>query len=40
MLEMKNLTESEIAELCGFSDIYYFSKVFKQICGVPPSRWK
>ena len=40
MLEAKNLTESEIAELCGFSDIYYFSKVFKKICGVPPSRWK
>jgi len=40
LLEANNLTEAEIAELCGFSDIYYFSKVFKQVCGVPPSRWK
>lgn len=40
MLETKSLTVSEIAELCGFSDVYYFSKVFKQVCGVPPSKWK
>ncbi len=40
MLEAENLTITEIAALCGFSDIYYFSKVFKQICGVPPSKWK
>ncbi len=40
MLETKSLTVSEIAGFCGFSDVYYFSKVFKQICGVPPSKWK
>ena len=40
MLETQSLTVSEVAELCGFSDVYYFSKVFKQICGVPPSKWK
>jgi len=40
MLDTQSLTVSEIAELCGFSDVYYFSKVFKQICGVSPSRWK
>lgn len=40
LLELKNLTVSEVAELSGFSDVYYFSKVFKQICGVPPSKWK
>ena len=40
LLEMQSLTVSEIAEFCGFSDVYYFSKVFKQICGVPPSKWK
>lgn len=40
MLETKSLTVSEIAERCGFSDVYYFSKVFKQTCGVPPSKWK
>ena len=40
MLETKSLTVSEIADLCGFSDVYYFSKVFKKLCGIPPSRWK
>ena len=40
MLETKSLTIIEISELCGFSDVYYFSKVFKQICGIPPSKWK
>ncbi len=40
MLETKSMTVTEIAERCGFSDVYYFSKVFKQICGIPPSEWK
>lgn len=39
MLETQSLTVSEIAALCGFSDVYYFSKVFKQLCGIPPSKW-
>ena len=30
----------EIAYLCGFSDIYYFSKVFKNETGVSPSEYK
>ncbi|MBQ9131441.1 MAG: helix-turn-helix transcriptional regulator [Clostridia bacterium] len=40
LLETQGLTVTEVAELCGFSDVYYFSKVFKQICGIPPSEWK
>ena len=40
MLETQSLTVTEVAEICGFSDVYYFSKVFKQICGVSPSKWK
>lgn len=40
LLETQSLTVSETAELCGFSNVYYFSKVFKQICGVPPTKWK
>jgi AraC-like DNA-binding protein len=34
------ISVSEISERCGFSDVYYFSKVFKQICGKSPSTWK
>ena len=40
MLEAQSLTVTEIAELCGFSDVYYFSKVFKQETGISPNRWK
>lgn len=29
----------EIAERCGFADIYYFSKLFKKEVGIAPSRW-
>ena len=39
LLKTKNLSITEIAELCGFSDVYYFSKVFKQVCGVSPREW-
>lgn len=28
---------SEVASLVGYSDIYYFSRLFKKITGVPPS---
>ena len=40
LLELHSMTVSEVAEQCGFSDVYYFSKVFKQNCGVSPSKWK
>lgn len=29
----------EVAGMCGFSDIYYFSKVFKKYTGITPSKW-
>ena len=32
-------TVSEIAELCGFCDIYHYSKSFKKIIGIPPSEY-
>lgn len=31
---------SEASELTGFSDIYYFSRLFKKITGYPPSHFK
>ena len=30
---------SQIAELCGFSDIYYFSRQFKEYTGLSPSAY-
>lgn len=37
MLSEGNLTVTEAAELCGFNDISYFSNVFKEMKGYPPS---
>lgn len=33
-------TISEIAELCGFSDVYYFSRLFKKLTGYSPDGWR
>lgn len=38
LLSTGGFTVSEAAFHCGFDDIYYFSKVFKRIVGVPPSK--
>ena len=40
LLITNKLSITQVATACGFSDVYYFSKVFKQICGIPPSKWK
>ena len=39
LLTEKRHTVSEIAELCGFCDIYHYSKSFKKIIGMPPSEY-
>jgi len=39
LLELENISITEIAEICGFSDVYYFSKCFKDTTGVSPSRY-
>jgi AraC-like DNA-binding protein len=31
---------AEIAEICGFYDIYHFSKMFKKQYGLPPAAWR
>ena len=40
LLKLGNLTIMEIADLCGFSDIYYFSKLFKKETGSTPTTFK
>lgn len=37
LLEEGVYSVTQVAELCGFSDIYYFSRLFKQEKGVAPS---
>ena len=39
MLENEKLPVAELAVKCGFEDPFYFSKVFKQITGVSPSKY-
>lgn len=40
MLDKGELTISQIAETLSFTDSFYFSRVFKKITGVSPSRFK
>jgi AraC-like DNA-binding protein len=37
LLQSGEYNVSEIAGMTGYSDIYYFSRMFKKITGVPPS---
>ena len=39
LLSTKAISVTDVANLCGFSDVYYFSKVFKNITGVSPGKW-
>ncbi len=39
LLTTQTLSIGKIAELCGFSDVYYFSKVFKNETGISPSKY-
>ncbi len=40
LLESSDRTLSQIAESCGFCDIYHFSHCFKKQMGVPPSKYR
>jgi AraC-like DNA-binding protein len=40
LLALQELSVSQTASLCGFSDIYYFSKVFTEEVGIPPSKFR
>lgn len=40
LLKTTDLRMNYIAEKVGFNDIYYFSKLFKKITGVPPSEFR
>lgn len=39
MLKTDMFTLSEIAEECGFANVYYFSRIFKQTVGVTPRKY-
>ena len=35
-----DLSIKEIAQRCGFDDAYHFSKTFRQIDGLPPTKYR
>ena len=37
MLRTKKLNVTEVAQSCGFTDVFYFSRLFKKQKGIPPS---
>lgn len=39
LLRTDQYTIAEIAQKCGFSNVYYFSRCFKQLTGTPPTKW-
>lgn len=39
-LDAGRLSVGEIAEKCGFGDIYYFSRYFKKIMGMTPTEYR
>ncbi len=40
LLGLPELSVTEVASRCGFSDVYYFSKFFKRATGHSPSEWR
>lgn len=40
LLSTNAISVTDAAAMCGFSDVYYFSRVFKSITGTSPGKWK
>lgn len=40
LLSEQELSVTQTAYLCGFDDVFYFSKVFKKYTGLSPTEWK
>lgn len=40
LLDDITLSISDIATLCGYEDMFYFSRVFRKECGVSPSEYR
>lgn len=40
LLENSSRPIGDICFLCGFTDPYYFSRIFKKCCGINPSAWR
>ena len=39
LLRLKRYTVTQIAEICNFSDVYFFSRQFKEYVGITPTQF-
>lgn len=39
LLETGQYSVTEVAELCGYENVYYFSRKFREVYGVPPGQY-
>ena len=39
LLRLERYTVTQVAELCRFSDVYFFSRQFKEYVGMTPTRF-
>jgi AraC-like DNA-binding protein len=40
LLDLTTGSISKVAESAGYSDPYYFSRIFKQVMGIPPEKYR
>ncbi|MBL8580865.1 MAG: helix-turn-helix domain-containing protein [Rhizobiaceae bacterium] len=40
MIAADRMSLAEVAETCGFCDVYHFSREFKRSVGIPPAAWR
>ncbi len=40
LLRFSDHSVTRIAELAGFTDVYYFSRIFRKCTGLPPTAWR
>jgi len=40
LTDHQELSITEIADMCGFSDYNYFNTVFKRLTGMPPGKYR
>lgn len=40
LFKNSTLNVKSVAQMCGFDDPYYFSRVFKKLTGASPEKWK
>lgn len=40
LLDISNLSISEVAESLGYEDAFYFSRIFRRLIGISPTQYR